>query len=59
MKIQDIEIDEINLNVNFIMTNGSKYKNKKVNSALLSDTTITKIFDDLAKLNPKDLKEAR
>ena len=58
MKIQDIEINTIKLNVNFTMTNGSKYKNKKVNSALLSETTITKIFDDLAKLNPKDLKEA-
>ncbi len=57
MKIHDIEIDRIKLKVNFIMDNGIKYKNKIIDSALLSDITITKIFDDLSKLNPKTLKE--
>jgi hypothetical protein len=59
MKIHDIEIDKIKLKVNFIMDNGIKYKNKIIDSVLLSDTTITKIFDDLSKLNPKTLKEEK
>ena len=59
MKIHDIEIDKIKLKVNFIMDNGIKYKNKIIDSVLLSDTTITKIFDDLSKLNPKTLKEKK
>ena len=57
MKIQDIEINKIKLSVNFIMSNGKKYQNKIINSSFLSDITITKIFDDLSKLNPQNLKK--
>lgn len=57
MKIQDIEIDKIRLKVDFIMEDGVRYKNKIVDSSLLSDATITRIFDDLSKLNPTNLKE--
>ena len=59
MKIDDIEIDWIKLKCNFIMSNGEKVKNKLINSNFLSDITITKIFDDLAKISIKKIKELK
>ncbi len=57
MKIHDIEIDEIKFSVNFIMEDGKRYENILINSSSLSNVTMTNIFYDLSKLNPKNLKE--
>ena len=50
MKIQDIEINTLQLDVNFILENGSVIEHQKFNSENLSDTTLTKIFDDLSNI---------
>lgn len=51
MKVKDIEINTLQLDVNFILENGSVIEHKTFNSENLSDTTITKIFEDLSKSN--------
>ena len=50
MKIHDIEINTLQLDVNFILDNGKVIEHQKFNSENLSNTTITKIFDDLSKI---------
>jgi hypothetical protein len=51
MKARDIEMNTIELNVNFILEDNSVVENCSLNSGHLSDTTITKIFDDLSKID--------
>jgi len=50
MKVTDIEINTLNINAKFILEDKSE-KILNLNSLHLSDTTITKIFDDLSKVN--------
>ena len=54
MKIHDIEINTLQLDVNFILDNGKVIEHQKFNSENLSNTTITKIFDDLSKITIKE-----
>ena len=58
-QIKDIEIDTLNLKVNFIMENNSVVKNCSLNSECLSDATLTYIFDDLAKVDITKLLNER
>jgi len=51
MKVRDIEINTLKLDVNFILENNSVVENCSLHSGHLSDTTITKIFDDLSKID--------
>jgi hypothetical protein len=51
MKVRDIEINTLKLDVNFILENNSVVENCLLNSEDLSDETITKIFDDLSKID--------
>jgi hypothetical protein len=51
MKAIDIEMNTIELNVNFILEDNSVVENCLLNSEDLSDDTITKIFDDLSKVD--------
>ena len=51
MKAIDIEMNTIELNVNFILEDNSVVENCSLHSGHLSDTTITKIFDDLSKVD--------
>jgi hypothetical protein len=51
MKVRDIEINTIKLDVNFILEDNSVVENCLLNSGDLSDETITKIFDDLSKVD--------
>ena len=50
MRVKDIEINTLQLDVNFILENGSVIEHQKFNSENLSDTTLTKIFDDLSNI---------
>lgn len=51
MNIKDIEIDKINLKVNFVLDDNSVIENCFLNSEHLSNTTLTNIFEDLAKVD--------
>ena len=51
MKAIDIEMNTIELNVNFILEDNSVVENCSLHSGHLSDITITKIFDDLSKVD--------
>ena len=51
MKVRDIEINTLKLDVNFILEDNSVVENCLLNSEDLSDETITKIFDDLSKVD--------
>jgi hypothetical protein len=51
MKVRDIEINTLKLDVNFILEDNSVVENCLLNSEDLSDDTITKIFDDLSKVD--------
>lgn len=50
MKIKDIEINTLKLNVNFILEDNSVMENCSFNSEILSNTTLTNIFGDLEKV---------
>ena len=54
-KIKDIEIDTLNLKVNFILENNSVVENCSLNSECLSDVTLTHIFNDLDKVDITEL----
>jgi hypothetical protein len=51
MKVRDIEINTLKLDVNFILEDNSVVENCSLHSEDLSDDTITKIFDDLSKVD--------
>ena len=51
MKVRDIEINTLKLDVNFILEDNSVVENCSLHSGHLSDITITKIFDDLSKVD--------
>jgi len=57
MKVRDIEINTLKLNVNFILEDNSVIENCVFNSEILSDTTITKIFEDLEKVDLNLIKK--
>jgi len=59
MKVRDIEINNLKLNVNFILKNNSVIENCEFNSEILSDTTITKIFDDLGKIDINQIRKEK
>jgi len=51
MNIRNIEIDKINLKVNFVLDDNTVIENCFLNSEHLSNTTLTYIFEDLAKVD--------
>jgi len=59
MKVRDIEINNLKLNVNFILKNNSVIENCEFNSEILSNTTITKIFDDLGKIDINEIRKEK
>ena len=57
MNIRDIEIDKINLKVNFVLDDNTVIENCFLNSEHLSNTTLTNIFEDLAKVDLSKFKK--
>jgi len=59
MKARDIEINNLKLNVNFILKDNSVVENCEFNSEILSDITIKKIFDDLGKIDINQIRKEK
>ena len=59
MKARDIEINNLKLNVNFILKNNSVVENCEFNSEILSDITIKKIFEDLSKIDINQIRKEK
>ena len=59
MKARDIEINNLKLNVNFILKDNSVVENCEFNSEILSDITIKKIFEDLSKIDINQIRKEK